>query len=315
MSYRATPENIIHVAPMECAASCIMTALNIAGLNYRFYLLSYWNLNYYAKNLLSGEVNIMRNHLLYAYGTQIKCHNGNAYDLIQAMEQEQLVMFACQASKLRFFPEKFTGHEANGFQHFILLYGYQAESNRFLVIDPIADFIGEITESELRDCALKETEFIYYSLSFPQSFEQPSVSQIFKRESQINADKYTGEKAFHLFIADLEALPSWSQQERETWINQNNITITTIVKMRKMIWQSYCELNMMTATAVQAGQELVEGVVKLWMAVNFLLLKLKKKQNEKNIIAAIAQNLETLISKERECVEFIKLKGDEVVAI
>src|SRR4051812_12848538 len=100
MSYKATPKDVINVAAMECAASCIMTALNIAGLNYRFYLLSYWNLNYHARNLLSGEVNIMRNDLLYAYGIEHKCHIGNEQHLIQALEQKHMILFACHASKL-----------------------------------------------------------------------------------------------------------------------------------------------------------------------------------------------------------------------
>ncbi|MFD0697453.1 hypothetical protein ACFQZT_25590 [Paenibacillus sp. GCM10027628] len=309
-----TAGDIVKLAAMECAASCIMTALTIAGHDYRYFLLSYWNLNYNSKIIMSGK-NMRHNDLQFAYGIAKECRSGTEDDLIALLRQNNMAMLFCKASKLRFFPRNMLGHESSGFQHFILLYGYQPETGKFLVIDPVADYKGEISAYEVWDCSVKSSEIIYYSLELPDYYEQPSASRIFSKESSANLRNYSGDKAIAAFIQDLQACLQWPQDERDTWINQNNITISSIVKTRSIVWECFCDLNLMTPDEIRAGNEIVEQIVSLWTTVNFLLIKLKKNHSNEAIAKSIEQKLETLKVKELECLQFIQQKGLELYAV
>jgi hypothetical protein len=314
MKQLITSVDIIKLAAMECAASCIVTALNIAGLNYRYFLLSYWNLTYSSKIIMSGK-HMRRNDLQYAYGIEKECKLGNDNDLIALLQQNHMVLLTCHASRLRFFPKNMLGLESTGFQHYILLYGYQPETGKFLVIDPVAEFIGEITASEIWEGSVRENELLYYSLLLPSSFEQPAVREIFSRESAANVKFYTGDKAMNQFIQDLMECTRLSQEERNAWIDQNNITISSIVKTRSLVWQCFCDLNVMTSDDIREGNEWIEGIVKLWTTVNFLMIKLKRSHANEALVLSIEQKLETLKIKERECLEFIMKKGRELSAV
>jgi hypothetical protein len=309
-----TSADIIKLGAMECAASCILTALNIAGMNHRYFLLSYWNLTYNSKIIMSGK-HMIRNDLEYAYGIKIEYRLGNEYDLIAMLRHNNMILLSCQASRLRFFSKNMLDLDTTGFQHYILLYGYRSETGNFLVIDPIADFIGEMAPAEIWESSVKENELMYCALLFPEVLKQPAISDIFIRESSANVKFYTGDKAISQFIQDVKECTRLRSEERNIWIDQNNITITSIVKTRALVWQCFCELNVMSGEDIRAGNELLKGVVKLWTTVNFLLIKLKKSFNNEAAVTSIEQKLVLLRNKERECLEFIMEKGRELSAI
>jgi len=309
-----TSGDLIKLGAMECAASCIMTALHITGLDYRYFMLSYWNLTYTSKIIMSAK-NIIRTDLLYTYGIKKEFMKGNEQNLIELMQGNHMAVLPCHASKLHFFPRIMLGHESHGFHHFILLYDYFPQRESFLVIDPIAEFIGEISTAELWESSVSKHELIYYTLELPNKFEQPSIDQIFIRESATNVMRYGGDKVITKFIEDIKECIKLEQDERNTWIDQNNVTITSIVKTRSLVWQSFCSLNRMTADDVEIGNQLIEAIVKLWTTVNFLLIKMKRSHKQAEIVTTIEDKLLTLKAKERECLEFIKRKGGELAAI
>ncbi len=314
MKHTVVSSDIVQLAAMECAASCILTALNIAGLDYRHFLLGYWNLTYFSKTIMSGKY-MIRNDLKFAYGIEQECRVGTASDLMALLRRNHMILLACRASGLRFFPKGMLAQEAGGFQHFILLYGCRSDPDRFLVVDPVAAYIGEMSAADIWECRVKEKELLYYSLSLPPSFEPPSAREMFARESAAIYDRYAGNKAMDSFIRDVADCVNWDRTARHAWIDQNNITISSIVKTRSLVWQSFCGLNVMTGDEMRAGRERLEGVVKLWTAVNFLLIKWKKSDAGETLAASVIQKLEALKSRERECLHFIKEKGREWAAI
>ncbi len=312
--------DVVKLAAMECAASCVLTSLRIAGLDDRYFMLGYWHLTYSANVLMSGR-NMVRNDLEYVYGIRKELVSGAGDRLMASLREGHMVLLYCRASRLPFFPVRMLGHEAKGFEHCILVYQYRQETGRFLVIDPIADYIGEMSLAELYSGSARENRFIYYSLAFPTFFQKPSDVEIFHRESANNFNQYTqeglhtGGKAIDLFCRDLAQCAQWNALDRDAWIDQNNITITSIVKTRPIVWESFRALDVLSSEDIRTGAESIEAIVKLWTIVNFQLIKLKRNPDHATLALSIRAKLKAVRSAESAFLEFLYKKGRECVEI
>lgn len=159
---QATPDDIKKLAAVECVASCLMTGLHLSGLDYRYFLLGHWNLVYY-ENTLMPDNNMTDLNLEYAYGIEMRQHTGRAPDIVSSLQRGGWLLLACRASRLSFFPRNLLGLESHRFLHFILVCGYRSATDTFSVIDPIADYIGEMNERELLAAAVEEGQLNYYA--------------------------------------------------------------------------------------------------------------------------------------------------------
>ncbi len=315
-----TSTDVIKLAAMECAASCVVTGLNISGLDYRYFMLNYWHLIYYG-NVLMLRGSIFKNDLGFAYGIEKKLVEGNESKLVESLGRGKMAIFLCRASKLRFFPGSMLGLESNLFQHHILLHGYVPDTGNILAIDPIADFLGEVTIEELLENSIRSGELIYYTLEFPRSFQKPTAREIFQRETESNfkqnvrSRSHPGNDAFSLFLHGLVECLQANTDTRNSWIDQNNITISSIIKSRPLIWQSFCSLDMMTSEELRTGGEYINEIVKLWTALNFLLIKLRRKPADTELLESVQYKVQAIKAAEYEFLEFMHEKGRGLYAV
>ncbi len=82
-----------------------------------------------------------------------------------------------------------------------------------------------------------------------------------------------------------------------------------------MVWQSFCSLNVMTWMEIETGGTYISTIVKLWTTVNFLLIKFKRNYSNTQLSETIQQKLKTIKKTENEFLEFIYLKGRDLLAI
>ncbi|MEW9700041.1 hypothetical protein [Paenibacillus sp. SI8] len=319
MERSITSKDMIKLAAMECAASCMLTGLHLSGMNYRYFLLGYWNLTYYANTLMSGG-SILRSDLEYVYGIQVKPVNGSVADIIPILHEGNWAMLECLASKLHFFPKNMLGFESEHFNHFILIHGFEPATNSFLVIDPIADFIGEMSESELRIASVGQEEMHFYVSLSSERTETPSRENIFLYQANLNLKNYclhenSGIGAIQMFSRALSESVTMRSEELDLWIEQNNITVSSISKTRSIVWNNFCELNLLQPEEVQEGDDAVNEIVKLWMTINFLLIKLKRSPSKQTLISTIQKRLEEVGLQERAFLEFIYKKGCVLCAV
>lgn len=128
-------------------------------------------------------------------------------------------------------------------------------------------------------------------------------------------DGQTGREAFRLFSQDVADSANMTQEYRAAWIERNNITLSSIVKARERVWQSFRELGLMTEDEMAQGDAYLDEIAKGWTAVNFALVKLKRSPQNAELTAAIQRLLERNATLELECLRFIYGKGRERVAL
>lgn len=317
MKQDITLADIKKVAAVDCVASSLMTGLHLAGRDDSFYLLGHWNLTYYS-NTIIPENNMADNNLEYAYGIEMKVQTGAIDDMISYLQGEDWVLLVCRASKLPFFPEEMLGLEAYSFLHTILIYGYTPETNAFRVIDPIAEFIGEMSGEQLRDAAFNEGEIRFCSCVSSRTNDLPAAKDIFLNKAKENLTKFTesegddGIKAIRLFKQDVAVSARMNIEDRNAWMDRNIITISSIVKTRSLVWDRYCSLGLMISEDVQKGNDALDEIVKCWTTVNFLFVKLKRNPSNSRITDSIQEQLETVERLEYEFLTFLYNKGCEL---
>jgi hypothetical protein len=317
---QVTTADIQKLGAVECVASCLMSGLHLSGLDYRYFLLGHWNLVYY-ENTLMPDNDMADLGLEYAYGIETRHHSGTASDIISLLQSGGWLLLACRASRLSFFPRNLLGLESHQFLHFILVYRYGSATDTFSVIDPIANFIGEMNEAELTAAAVEEGELNYYACIPSGKEKRPSANDIFYREAADNLMKYergdgqTGREAIRLFSQDVADSARMTQEYRTAWIERNNITLSSIVKARARVWQCFRELDLLTEDETAQGDAYLDEIAKGWTAVNFALVKLKRSPQNGELTASIQRMLERNATLELECLRFIYGKGREGVAL
>ncbi|MWC29854.1 hypothetical protein [Paenibacillus sp. MMS18-CY102] len=312
---RVTPDDVIKLAAMECAASCITTALHMHGCDYRYFLLGYWNLTYFSGTLMSGK-HVRHLDLESVFGVQKTLHAGSPDDLRGALKEQAIMLMLCHASKLQFFPKNQLSLESEGFQHYILIYGYDVESGQFLIIDPIADYIGRMTDEELYACSVRK-DLRFYSLVFPLHAKQTNHYDVIRQETERNLASYMkdetndGGNAISQFSSDLAGIAERPAEERNAWIERNNISISSIIKSRALIGEIYRSFQLLEEEGPDQQTGSIEQIIKLWTTVNFLMLKFKRSPANASLIVSLRQKLEAVKAAEAELLDFLRQKGRE----
>jgi len=307
--------DIVKLGAMECAASCLMTGLNIMGLDYRRFMLNYWHLTYFS-NIIMSSKSAMQNNVDAIYGIKMELVTGSPLDIERRLAKRTFVMVNCQASKLAFFPSSQQRQEANAFHHYILLYGYDPKKERFLAVDPVVDYTGFISADELLHAGVKEGQLVYYQFDIPESPPNVPLHKLFGELSKKNYMLYTnsefqnGVRALELLQRDLMASMNWQPDRRQSWIDMNMITITSIIKARALAWTCLQELSVLREEDRLHGGPQIDRIVKLWTTVNFLMIKLKRSPAEP-LFESIRQKMDQIRQAEVEFLKFLYEKGRE----
>ncbi|WP_239617715.1 hypothetical protein [Cohnella mopanensis] len=334
-------EHNINLAFMECFTSCVLTYLNIRGKDYRKILLDYWNLSYQFKTLLSGkEANQLP--LEYFYGLTMTFVKGDEESLRSIIRQGRSAICLCLASRLAFFPPAYLGMEETGFQHSILLYGWDERQNRYLVTDPVVDAVASLSPDEAAHaCAIRQGsgEIHYFVLEESEiPFSEPDLKSCLAyctdrnltyyrnrrldkpspilAENSSGAEKakawqawfnnrHGGIRALEHFQDDLSRSQEWTPRRRNDWIVINTKTISSIRRLRAQVWNAYRDTAGLSDDQVAEGQRQIDGILSAWNTVNLLLLKYKIGQDATAAIAAIRQRTEELKKVELQFLEWL----------
>jgi hypothetical protein len=329
----------VNLSYMECFTSCVLTFLNFNGYDYRKVLLDYWNLNYQFKTLLSSK-DAQRIPLDFLYGIEMKFIKGDSETLFQSIRDGSSVICFCQASKLDFFPRENLGMESSGFQHSILVYGWEEVSKKYYVADPTVRAIVQMDPEEIlkAGAARRDRNELHYfvltktSVSYAEpdirscirnstrrnlhfynnenvklkspTIEETPPDELKKKEWQLwFSNRKSGARALEAFESDLVQSADWTHQARTAWIKRNNVMIASIRRIRAAVWQTYLETGRIGQKRVGEGQEQIDSISGLWNNINLRLLKSMKAQE---IVPAV-QSISLLIDQlKREEIRFLE---------
>jgi hypothetical protein len=304
-------EHLTFLAPMECLSSCLVTYMKSTGLNFNYFLMDYWSLQYQSGVLLSSR-NPAQFNLNHIYGMESSLNRqGDKQQLIQRLDTDGVAFISCMASGFSFFPKNMLDYESSGFLHCVLVYDYQTEEDLFLLADPVVGFIGKVTYDELLAASVIKNEIEYYTLTLPKGFQSLNPEEIFRISTNRNLSFYTngadneGVIAIDRYMEDIRALPSWTDHDRDSWIGQNNITLTAIMKMRSTIWTSYCTTRIMTDDQTKHGSKLIDIITRAWATLNFLTMKYKRNPTQSNLINSIEDKLNEIKVAELQFLEYM----------
>lgn len=279
----STPPVMMNLGALECASSCIMTALDAFGLNPRHFLLNYWDINYVRGNLLSSRIPWYLD-LRSTYGIQLKSNQAEQLQpALAAIRNGHMIMYECKASALPYFPKQLLVHESEGFDHYCLLIDYDPAKQAFTVIDPIAGYTGELTAEEAAAASAITGKFCYYEVDRPPAdFTRPSPEELFKIGATYNyqlsrSNPDGGGQAFTAFANELEASAAWDSDRRDAWLNANTITISSTIKIRKLIWESFAALEVLDEPQHAAFETLTNMITAYWTRLNLNLIKYKHR--------------------------------------
>jgi hypothetical protein len=312
----------IRLAAMECAASCVLTHLEITGRNLDFFLLDYWNLLYTSNVLVAGK-HVRSFPLSFFYGIDTTLCRGDVKDLALHVACGAHALLLCKASRLPFFPPNLLTHEETGFPHVILVHGQEPVSGEFRIVDPIAGHAGAIDPAVLTAASIGDGKLVYYLLTpSAEEFVQPSPAEMYAYASARNLAFYenpqlqqSGGKALELFVRDLADSVHWEAERRKRWIEQNNVTISSIITTRARVWQSFCSLGLLTEEQKQRGQEEVQSILKLWTAFNFLLIKQKRNRSDEGLLLATQRKAQEIREREHRFLKTCRRWGVNICEV
>lgn len=333
----------VNLAFMECFTSCVLTYVHLTGRDYTKVILDYWNLRYQFKTLLSSK-DARQLPLQYLYGIRMKFVKGSKQTLLDHLRQGTSVIYLCMASRLAYFPRSYLGMEAGGFQHSVLLLGCTGPSERILFMDPMADYAGQADIEELTQAGglnVKRGELHYFTLeeSAPGFVEPPANACLsFSAERNLSfycdtgeplaavppsstgakdasrhtawiewfGNRHGGWKALDRFAEDLAASPSWTPELREGWVKRNTMTISSIRRLRSLIWDTIQDMAPFSEEQRNNGQEQVERIAGLWQALNYQLIKFNSRPSADGCLSSITRHIDGLKSAEVSFLQWVK---------
>lgn len=295
--YDIPTEKIFKLGPLECVTSSFINALILLGKNYKYFLLNYWTVDYYNK-LLLGSRNLNLCFVLYLYGIKIKIQKGKLQDINNLLNQNHMVIIQCKASQLAYFPAKYLTHENRGLGHTFLLYGYDPDAQTYMIIDAMANFCNNILVKQLE--VLKDADgYLSYFPLINNDYKEPKIEEIFTRATAYNYTLFMqkifnyGQKAFSLFYKDILNSLNWDETARNQWIDQNYLTISSLINNRSLIWNCFKELKLLNLEEELLIEEKTNALIKQWKLLIFILAKLKKTMDE-NHCDVLKKKLELL---------------------
>ncbi|MBD8497775.1 hypothetical protein [Paenibacillus arenosi] len=291
------PSHLIKLGALECAMSSIATSLKLIGRDPSRLLMHYWNMTYYRDVLYAGR-NVMRSRIE-TFGDcslQFLICRGSLLEMQQHFKNGCLFLYQCKASKLPFFPRNMLNFEANGFDHYVLVSGYDEDSDSFCVTDPICEHIGLVTRQQLEAAAMVEQQYYCFTIQpFEAGVNQPSSQY----DDSVLVSKYFtmhyDAQAFDQFIDHLHVGREWDSSQRKLWTERNILSIASLIKMRTIVWGYMTQLQSIPSGAEEALQILHKQIIKLWNGISFLLLKYKMNDD-----AAIINRIDELVQAVRK---------------
>ncbi|MCR8843205.1 BtrH N-terminal domain-containing protein [Paenibacillus sp. SC116] len=289
----ANPAHLVKLGALECAMSSISTALKMIGRDPGRLLMHYWNLTYYRDVLYAGR-NVMRSRIE-TFGDcslQFQICRTSMLEMKQQLINGCLFLYQCRASHLPFFPRNMLNFEASGFDHYVLVFGYDENLDSFHVADPICEYIGLVTRKQLEAAAMVEQQYYCYSIqpfgevtnqtSYPQDADSVLVDKYFTMHYDV--------QAFDQFIKHLHVGREWNGTQRRLWTERNILSIASLIKMRTIVWEYMTQLRSIAKGSGEALQLQHKQIIKLWNGISFLLLKYKMNDD-----SAIINRIEELV--------------------
>lgn len=315
----------IYLGYMECFSSCILTYLHMTGRDERIMLLDYWNLKYDRRTLLSSK-DARHIALKYLYGIELQFEKGDTNRLIHWIRQGYSVIAFTTASGLDYFPRAYVTMESAGLNHAILIYGWNERQRTFLISDPVVHTWAELTLEQMLHAGMARTDreelhfFILSGDSSPVSSPDTNICLAYASNRNLKhyqatgnvnpdvnkpADKWSsislllqnrkiGINAWTCFGNDVKNSLDWTRSKRTAWVKQNNLSISSIKKIRSKIWGAYRELASLSDDAELTGQRHMNQIAAAWNHLNFLLLKYNNKPEDRSAMAALIKQIECL---------------------
>lgn len=296
--------HLIQLAPMECIASCVMTALGMKGQVPEWYLLDYWNINYFFKVLVSSKKSMNLKNLKTIYGVEVAFRKTTPEELTHRFAAGGLALLDCKASRLPFFPSSMLSYDDSGFTHSILLCGFREEDRCFLVADPVAGYEGWVPEEVLLQAGVYKGQLYVHMLHFSEPTPTHTHQELFRYAARNNRDYFetedtrSGRNALLSFTRDIGVLLQDNPSRLPEWIGQNILTVTSIITMRKKVWEALKRLNVIPEEDEQGVSALFDDIVKQWTRFNYLLVKLKINPSSDLLASLMAKN-EDIVQSER----------------
>ncbi|RCX17323.1 hypothetical protein DFP94_10947 [Fontibacillus phaseoli] len=305
-----TKPELVNIGPLECAASCMATWLNMHGQDYRLFVANYWNVHYEQHTLITSRTPNYYN-MDSLYGMAIRADIGRIPDLITEIREGNGVMFICNASGLFYFPRNILTFESVNAKHCVLVYDYNEQTGKFAVIDPIAEFCGEVAAAELEAASVMNNEMLYFSVgSHFDDRSRPLGDKLAMAAERnwISFDKpYIpgGKQALEILERDIETCSGWSEVERKSWVDRNNISIMVFHKLRPMIWESFVSFGQMKETSVITGGEIMEDIKQLWRSLNLCLIRLGRKSDDPHKRETCLEKVAQIKASEMKFLKFL----------
>lgn len=296
--------HLIQLAPMECIASCVMTALGMKGQVPEWYLLDYWNINYFFKVLVSSKKSMNLKNLKTLYGVDVVFRKTTPEELTLRFAAGELALLDCKASRLPFFPRSMLSYDDSGFTHSILLCGFREEDRCFLVADPVAGYEGWVPEAILLQAGVYKGQLYVHMLHFSEPPPTYTERELFLYAARNNRDYFetedarSGRNALFSFTRDIGVLLQENPSRLPEWIGQNILTVTSIITMRKKVWEALKRLHVIPEEEEQGVSALFDDIVKQWTRFNYLLVKLKINPSA-NLLDSLAAKNEDIVQSER----------------
>ncbi|MFF2480913.1 hypothetical protein [Paenibacillus sp. NPDC058071] len=349
----AAPEHLVMLAAMECFTSCVLTYVQLLGEGRLLPMPDYWNLNYQFRTLLSSK-DAKHFSLQFHYGIRMSFTRGDSERLRETIAGGQAAILLCSASRLAYFPRHMLGLETAGFQHSILISGWDEQAGSYRIADPMVGHVGEATPDEMELAGMRSgrQELNYFTLEPPeQDFCPPSAAEVFRYSSERNLKLFDlgaadpaaaapskaagpvpqddkrqawaewfggrngGSRAFEQCRSELAALPDWEPAAIKRWCDRNNLTVTSIWKVRQHVWDCFCRLGVMTEAETREAGDAVRRIVRRWQSFNYQLSRVKKLgAASPEDAAALGGMLAELCEEERYFLNWMNDLGQTVEA-
>ncbi|MBB6729981.1 hypothetical protein [Cohnella zeiphila] len=279
--------SLVSFGPMTCAESCVATFLDECGLDYRSFFMDYWNLVYESGTLLAGR-NLKAIDLA-PFGVSKRRLDGVSLQDCRklAVPARTCLLLVTLASRLPYFPRQLLAFEERGFEHFIIVRGYDEARDRFQVADPTAGFSGELSSEELAG-ANPEADggFRLWQLAADPGVRPADAAERLRvaclgnyRRCPLNGP------AFERFRADLRRFAAGSAAELDDWASRNNVAVATVIKNRKLVWHSLAAVGCWGEDDRARAQAAFAPIVAGWTQLNLLLFKLGRHPPDPEALA------------------------------
>jgi len=280
--------HIVQFAPLECFASSIVTFMNWSGKSKQIFMLNYWGLTYYKEHrALSSSKHFRQLYLEELYGLILNKHFGREEFYRMACEGNVLLV-PCTASKLPHFTESMIFNELPGSFHCILVDNYCITSDKFHIIDPVANFIGEVQAQILIDSIIDMGDYSFASFEWKETLDGKAFIETALLAANKNLRDYSKNEldseanAIDCLLNDLDKSLSWTTDQVQKWVYIQNIGISSIIKMRNMYRENAIEFFEKYGHPINEVSRLTEKIIAAWSSINFQLFRFAHRYNNNN---------------------------------